>query len=937
MGRENTEVVDRKDVVSENQADNSQAGADLSRQAWEDMKTGSKSTGDVAEAPKPETNERGGVIARDAQGNITRVDYPDGVTYEYSKFDGSGNPTRIKITDHKDGDFGQWNKEGDGLWRSYNKDKPNYEVVVGEWKVDRQGVMHMDGHQDTKELPAKDTKGYTEKPSPKVTRDDQGRITQVDQPNGVKYQYSNFDESGQPTRVKITEKGSKEFGEWVKERDGLWRAHHNGKPTSEVIVGEWIVNEKGEMRHTGHQDMQPVTESAKPESKAPEVKAEKAETVKKVETTDAQPVKAETNERGGVIARDAEGRITRVDYPDGVTYEYNKFDGSGNPTRIKITDHKTGDFGQWNKEGEGLWRSYSKDKPNYEVVVGEWRVDKQGVMHMDGQQDSRPLPEKDNKGYTEQAGTKLTRDANGRITQVEDSHGVKHEYSKFDENGQPTNVKITQKGSSEYGEWKKEKDGLWRAYHNGKPTSEVIVGEWKVNEKGEMSHTGYQDMQPVERTSHSAERKPVEKPVELKKETAADGSVIGRLPDGKIGSVEYPDRGSGKVESRTFKYDAKGELSEVKQHDGSTLKKGADGKWHARLPDGSKGAIFDSAALDDKGNFTYEMTGSKLKFSKAADGSSTMESGKDGTLVKFDKFDRPVESTNASGTRKFEYNDKHELTSITHADGTKFVKDGTDSWKEFGKDGKETGKVWKGKVDSDLIGGIVYKEAGSDETISELTDGTKFIEKKDGSTSQFSPDGKLKSVDYPSGQRSEFKYAPDGTLNEVKFPGGTVYTTTDGKEWTNAETGVKREMKLEATPDGRLILESEGKKVIMWTDGEVSNENIATGEFSLKLLNGSRREFPKDAYKPSKVITAEGREFVFDSNDDSIYEIKSGDTLGLIARDLLIANNTTDKNFQPTREQVAAAVQELANANGITNVNVITRGQKLKVPSKLLS
>jgi hypothetical protein len=948
MAGENTEVLDLKDVNSVSKTDDAEARQDLSRQAWDDIKGTAKTGGEkaeapkAAEAPKPETNERGGVIARDAQGNITRVDYPDGVTYEYGKFDSSGKAGRIKITDHKTGDFGQWNKEGDGLWRSYNKDKPNHEVLVGEWRVDNQGVMKMDGQQDSRPLPPKDTKGYTEQPGAKLSRDDQGRITERQDSHGVKYQYSDFDANGQPTHVKITQRGSKEFGEWIKERDGLWRAHHNGKPTSEVIVGEWRVNEKGEMRHDGHQDMQPVSSAPKSDTKtgAPGNGGDKSRESDKskdsVAPVEAPPVKVETNERGGTISRDAGGRITRVDYKDGVTYEYGKFDANGQPTRIKITDHKDGEFGQWNKEADGLWRSYNKDKPNYEVVVGEWKVDQQGIMHMDGRQDSRPLPEKDNKGYTEQPSSKITRDADGHISQVEHPNGVKYQYSNFDENGQPTKVKITQRGSSDYGEWIKERDGLWRAHHNGKPTSEVIVGEWRVNEKGEMRHDGHQDMQPVERTANRTERKPEAKPVALTKENFPDGHAVGRYPDGKLGQVDYPPGPDGKSRSLNLKYDAKGELSEMKQSDGSKWKKGTDGKWAVRLPDGTKGATFDNVSVDDKGTLTYGIKADGYTFTKAADGTSTNASEKDGTLIKFDSKERPIESTNKTGTRKFEFNDKSELTAVTHADGTKFVKDGADSWKEFGKDGKETGKVWKGKVDTDFMGGLVYKEAGKDETISEFADGTKYIE-KNGSGVEVAPDGHVKAVNNPNGKRSEFKYGPDGKVNEMKLPGGTVYKTEDGKTWTNVETGESRELKVEVSSDGRYMIEGNGKKAIMWPDGEISHEDPATGETTLRLLNGTQRVFAKDSFKPAKIKTPEGRELNFDSSDEASYEVRSGDTLSLIARDLLVANNTTDQKYQPSKEEVAQAVQEIVSANAITNANVIARGRKLKIPAKLAS
>lgn len=416
-----------------------------------------------------------------------------------------------------------------------------------------------------------------------------------------------------------------------------------------------------------------------------------------------------TNERGGVIARDEHGRITRVDYPDGVTYEYSKFDGKGQPTVMKITDHKDGDFGQWKKEGDGLWRSYNKDKPNYEVLVGEWRVDKQGIMRMDGVQDSRPLPGPDNKGYTEQPSAKITRDARGRISIVDQPNGVTYQYSGFDEGGQPTFIKITQRGSKDFGEWKKERDGLWRAYHNGKPTSEVIVGEWLVNEKGELRHTGHQNIQPVqktERVSHAA------------RDTARSGDNSGEAKPEQLKVEEFPD----------------------------------------------------------------------------------------------------------------------------------------------------------------------------------------------------------------------------GNLTHVKVPDGTVYKRTDGKIWTNSKTGESFQAKVEGVQPGNWYkIERNGKKTTMWTDGSISQEDLSTKKYSLLLPNGTARVFNDgQTSTPARVITPQGREVVFAAdNSHSTYEVKAGDTLGRIARDLLAANNTLDQNYKPTVKEIDEAIELLIKTNGITNRNRIEKGQKLRIPKQL--
>jgi hypothetical protein len=92
------------------------------------------------------------------------------------------------------------------------------------------------------------------------------------------------------------------------------------------------------------------------------------------------------------LEHDRDGHITSMTTADGVNYQYSQFDCEGQPTVCKIIDGKTGDWGQWRQESEGIWRSYHRDKPNYEILRGRWVVDEYGKMHMEGEQDTAPLP-----------------------------------------------------------------------------------------------------------------------------------------------------------------------------------------------------------------------------------------------------------------------------------------------------------------------------------------------------------------------------------------------------------------------------------------------------------------------------------------------------------------------------------------------------------------
>lgn len=218
--------------------------ADLSRYSWSQFQ------------PTQRRTDRGDLIDTDHTGRITKMTQPDGIVYEYNKPGPNGQPTEVRITNTKTGDYGQWKREEDGLWRSYRKDRPNQEVIVGEWYVDGEGHMRKNGVQDFR-------------PVPKLTeRNEYGAVTRVDHPNGVSYEYSRPDECGRPTVCKIIDKNTGGWGYWKKEEEGLWRAYDKEKPTRQVIRGEWVVDRDGNMRLNGTQDFQDVPQHLKPKQTA---------------------------------------------------------------------------------------------------------------------------------------------------------------------------------------------------------------------------------------------------------------------------------------------------------------------------------------------------------------------------------------------------------------------------------------------------------------------------------------------------------------------------------------------------------------------------------------------------------------------------------------------------------------------------------------------
>jgi len=107
----------------------------------------------------------------------------------------------------------------------------------------------------------------------------------------------------------------------------------------------------------------------------------------------------EFRDDGKVVISNADGRITKVEDPNGTVYDYS-YDKKGNLTRATITG-KDGDSDYWVKDGDGKWRSFDdyhgpgdkRNKPgSLQLTGGNWEIDKDGRMyHSSGA--VAPIPE----------------------------------------------------------------------------------------------------------------------------------------------------------------------------------------------------------------------------------------------------------------------------------------------------------------------------------------------------------------------------------------------------------------------------------------------------------------------------------------------------------------------------------------------------------------
>lgn len=365
-----------------------------------------------------------------------------------------------------------------------------------------------------------------------------------------------------------------------------------------------------------------------------------------------------------------------------------------------------------------------------------------------------PVEIKKNSGSTDRAAPQVSRDGSGRITSVEHANGLRYEFTNY-ENGQPTSFKITRAGDKDYGEWKREEAGLWRAYHNGKPTAEVIVGEWQLNDKGELRHTGHQEMRPVSGENSADKQKDrasekFERTAAVSPKSESGEPKLTRNADGQVTEVT---RANG--ETTQIKYGANGRLTEVKLPGGTVVTTTDGFNWH---------------------NSETGKT-SKLTIKVQNDGTYSLEQGGKKAVLRPDGAE--VRSEVPAGAPE-------SITSVTHPDGR------TSEFK-YGPDGKlNEVKMPGGTVLITTDGGKTWTSSETGQTtqmrIDVAADGTYVIE-RDGKMGIIRPDGTsgpfVRSLEepgrvkerHPAGSRTGHPYEEivyeDGTVRQLR-PGGTT-------------------------------------------------------------------------------------------------------------------------------------------------------------------
>ncbi len=121
------------------------------------------------------------------------------------------------------------------------------------------------------------------------------------------------------------------------------------------------------------------------------------------------------------------------------------------------------------------------------------------------------------------------------------------------------------------------------------------------------------------------------------------------------------------------------------------------------------------------------------------------------------------------------------------------------------------------------------------------------------------------------------------------------------------------------------------------SDAAQSAANLLKDTTGLDFTNelkppGEAPSEPSDA-KPGHTEKWGKREFeVHPSDGSATYQIKPGDTLSGIARDVIKGRHKDDPNYEPTPQEINEEVKALAKHNNIEDPNLIFAGRKLEIP-----
>ena len=295
---------------------------------------------------------------------------------------------------------------------------------------------------------------------------------------------------------------------------------------------------------------------------------------------------------------------------------------------------------------------------------------------------------------------------------------------------------------------------------------------------------------------------------------SAVGEMLNALKVGSDASVVGGDLGSGRKQKNESDItygnstklhlirDGSGNASKLTWQDGSSWEKQSDGKWNIKDAHGQVTSTHEGTINVDVNTHNLSVK------AKSGDGYLLKP---DGTKVVNDTKGRVTELDYKDGqSRKFEYNDKNEITKVTETNGNTWVRDDKGVFNEYDKQGHKT--LRSRDVTPTVDGDGTYR-------VTNNKDQSKEIDYTDGSKLNYDNNGNVTSYKYPDGSTVDYHYTK-GLIDSVK--------DRDNTTWRRDDKGLFHQYDQKGDSTGAT---ATGSKFIPPTTRTNLYENAHTGVF----------------------------------------------------------------------------------------------------------
>lgn len=595
----------------------------------------------------------GSTVTLDDTGKkATVLDRKDGskVEAEYDK----NELSKVVETDKSGKNRTTWTKDENGVWHSKGETKGE----DGQWKDDgkpsaerRNLDLNVNGrysYEDKLAFKHVLNGDGTERIEPKITANKDGTKTvEIQYPDGKGFRTITLDKDNKVTKFSEQDEDGKRT--YFRDKDGEW--HLKAGLKNVKVGGDFKLEKNGDFVSIDKDRYD-------------------------IQKLDGSIIHEKVNANGTRLRLNDDNTVSKLTRKDGSVVEI----GYENGEKKQIVDTNKNETQRtvWTKNDKGVWvsESQSKDKDGKWAADGkpseqrkEIEVNSQGLTIATDVRGFKHVIGADGSKLNEgPGGSKFTFDQQGRIESITYGPGANRQFKfQYDDKDNLTKVEVRDGKGNLQQTRTKTGEGEWRVTKADGSDGGSWKGNMKLSAEGNFLQ---QDSKDIAAGQWQVITPGYDK---YNEKVSSDGRNITRIyPDKSEVQSQRNDKGEELVtkitrgkESREFRYDSNGKLSEVVD----TTDKGTR-SWK---PEGDKVKIYpngdvayekgDGSAVIKKGNF------------------STVELDKDGDITRV--------TTKDGKTRSFSYEDvkgKKELTSITDVRPT--------------KDGEKT-ETWSRKRNSD--------------------------------------------------------------------------------------------------------------------------------------------------------------------------------------------------------------------------------------------